>query len=71
MEQPLNGLQAQRSVAQTVSQVQTMLQVQVFTGTQVQTEWHEQVPPPSGGFSSCCMMCTSLSGILMSTDLGI
>jgi hypothetical protein len=65
--QPVNGLHVQVLVLQTESQVHTMLQLQLLTGTQVHTELHEQVPPPVGGFSSGCIKCISLSGILIST----
>jgi hypothetical protein len=67
---PENGLQEQVLVLHTASQVQTVSQVQLVTGTQVQTEWQEQVPL-DGAVSSGCMMCTSLSGIFMSTVLNI
>jgi len=59
-------LQAQELVLHTASQLQTMSQLQAETGTQVQTELQAQVP-----FASACssgfMICTSLSGIFMST----
>jgi len=44
-----------------------MLQLQLDTGTQEQTELQEHVPLPVGAFSSGLIRCTSLSGSLRST----
>jgi len=60
-------------VLQTVSQVQTILQLHELTGTQVHTELQAHVPVlvlhPEMGFSPGCIIWTSLSGILSVTAL--
>ena len=70
-EHPEYGLQEHMLVAHTESHVHTMLQLQLDTGTQVQTELQEHVPLPVGAFSSGCIRCTSLSGIFRSTEFKI